>query len=85
MPQSRKDVYNLREHSLRGITYMPYMNIIKQWFSTFLMLQPYNRVSHIVQTSTLNTFSLLLHDCNLVAVMNGNVNNFGDKGLPRGW
>jgi hypothetical protein len=48
-------------------------NPLEQWFSTFLKLQPLNTVPHGVVTPD-HLFSLLLHNCNFVTVMDHNVN-----------
>jgi hypothetical protein len=54
-----------------------------QWFSTLLMLQPFNTVPYVVVTPAIKLLSLLLHNCNFATVMNHNVNSFGDRGLPK--
>jgi hypothetical protein len=38
--------------------------VLKQWFSTFLVLWPFNTVHCVVVTPTIKLFSLLLHNCN---------------------
>lgn len=48
--------------------------VLEQGFSTFLMLQPSNTVSHVVVTTDYKFISLLLHNCNFASVMNHNVN-----------
>ena len=57
---------------------------IGQCFSTFLMLQPFNTVLHVVVTPNHTIISLLFHNCNFATVMNCNVNIFGDRGLSKG-
>jgi hypothetical protein len=47
---------------------------LKEWFSTFLMLWPFNTVLHVVVTSNHKIISLLLHNCNFAVVINCNVN-----------
>ena len=67
--------------------------VLKQWFSTFLMLQPFNTVIHIMVSPNHKIISLPLHHCNFSTVMNGNVNIWYagylihyPKGLwPTGW
>ena len=41
---------------------------------SFLMLQPLNTVPHVMVTPNQKTILLLLHNCNLVKVLNCNVN-----------
>ena len=53
------------------------LNTVEQWFSTFLMLRPFNTVPHVVVTSNHKIISLLLHNCNFATVMNYNVNMQG--------
>jgi hypothetical protein len=47
---------------------------------------PFNTaVPHVMVTPpTAKLFSFLLQNCNFATVMNCNINNFGDKGLPTG-
>lgn len=47
----------------------------RQWFSIFLMVQPFNIVSHIVLTHplTITLCLLILHNCNFAITMNHNV------------
>jgi hypothetical protein len=62
------------------------LQYLKQWFSAFLMLRPFNIAPHAVVTPpppTITVFSLLLHDCNFATVMNHNVNIFRDRGLSK--
>ena len=47
---------------------------LEQWFPTFLMLQLFNTVPHVVLTPTIKIFSLLLYYCNFSTVVNHNVN-----------
>ena len=47
---------------------------LKQWFSTFLTLWPFNTVPRVVETPNHKTISLLFHDCNYATVMNRKVN-----------
>jgi hypothetical protein len=62
---------------------------IKQLFSSFQMLQVFNTSPQVVvilcalPPNTIKSVSLLLHSCNFATVINHNVNNFGDKCLPR--
>lgn len=44
------------------------------WFSTFLMVQPFNTVPHIMVTQTITLFPLLLPYCNFAAVVSRNIN-----------
>jgi hypothetical protein len=44
----------------------------------------FSTVHHVVLTPTIKLFSLLNHDCNFAAVVNGNVNTFRDRGFPKG-
>ena len=39
-----------------------------QWFSAFLVPQPFNTVPHVVVTPTTKLFSLLIHNCNSATV-----------------
>lgn len=43
------------------------------WFSTFLILIPFNTVPHVVVTPDCKIL-LLLHNCNFATVMNHNAN-----------
>lgn len=58
-------------------------------FSTLLRLWPFNTVSHVVVTSTIKLFSLLLPKCDFAAVMNCNVNIYvfwwTKMTLRKGW
>ena len=45
-----------------------------QWFSTFLMLRPFNAAPHVVVTPNHKIIALMLHNCNFATVMNHNVN-----------
>lgn len=47
---------------------------VEQWFSTFLKLRPFNKVSHAMVIPSLKTLSLWLHNCNLATVTRHNVN-----------
>ena len=47
---------------------------LHQWFSSFLMLQPFNTVPPVAMTPTIKLFSLLLHNCNFATVMKYDVN-----------
>jgi hypothetical protein len=47
-------------------------NGVYQWLSTFLMLQPFNTVPHVVVTPNQKLFSLIFHNCNFA--MDHNVN-----------
>lgn len=47
---------------------------IMHWFSTFLLLWPFNEVPHIWWQPFLKLFSLLLSNCDFTTVMNFNVN-----------
>lgn len=55
-----------------------------QWWSTFLMLWSFHRVSYIVVTPTIKLFSFLLHTCNFVTVRKHYVHIFKDRELPKG-
>lgn len=57
---------------------------VDQWFSTFLILGPFNTVPHTVMTPVIELFSLLLHNSNFVTVMIPNVNTFRGRGGPKG-
>jgi hypothetical protein len=49
--------------------------LFEQWFSTFLMLQPFNTVPHVVVTiPQIKLFLLLLHNYNLATITHHNVN-----------
>ena len=48
--------------------------LLVQWFSTFLMSQVSNTVLQIEETPNHKIISLLLHNCNLLLLMNHNVN-----------
>jgi hypothetical protein len=50
------------------------LDSIEQWFLTFLMLEPFNIVPHIVVIHNHKIISLLLHNCNFPTVVNRNVN-----------
>ena len=50
------------------------LQFLTQWFSTFLVLQPFNTVSHVVVTPNHNIISLLLYNCNFATIVNYNVN-----------
>lgn len=41
---------------------------LEQWFSTFLMLQTFHTVSHVM-TLTRKLFLLLIHNCNFATIM----------------
>lgn len=56
----------------------------KQYFSIFLMLQPSDRVPHVVTTPNVKLFLLLVHVFNFASVMNHTVNILGGGGLPKG-
>ena len=45
-----------------------------QWFSTSLMLQPFNTIPYIVVNPNFKIMLLLLHNYNFVTFMNLNVN-----------
>ena len=47
---------------------------LEQWFSTFLMLQPYKTAPQIVVTSNHKSVLFVFHNCNFATVMNQNVN-----------
>lgn len=44
----------------------------------------FNTVSHVLVTPTIKLFVLLLHNCGFATITDGNVNTYGDKGLPKG-
>ena len=48
-----------------------------------LNLIPFNTIPQVVLTPTHNSL-LLLNNCNFAMVVNHNVNNFGDRRLPKG-
>ena len=47
---------------------------VEQWFSTFLILRPFNTVPHLVVTPNHKIILLLIHNCNFATVMNYSVN-----------
>lgn len=47
---------------------------LEQWFSTLLILQPFNMVPHVVGTPNHKIISSLLHNCGFAAVMNREAN-----------
>ena len=47
---------------------------LQQWFSAFLMLQHFNKVSHVVMTSNDKILLLLLHTCKFATFVSHNVN-----------
>ena len=49
--------------------------ILKQWFSTFLMLQSCNSNPHAVVTHNHSVVLLFLHTCNFATVRNCNINS----------
>jgi hypothetical protein len=57
----------------------------RQWFSTSLMLRPFDTVPYVVVTPppTITLFSLLLNNCYFATVMKHNVNIFRDRGWPK--
>ncbi|EDL77014.1 rCG25479 [Rattus norvegicus] len=59
------------------------MDSIKQSFSTFLMISPFNTIPHVVVTPRHKLFSLLLQSCNFVTLFSCDVNIFGDRGLRK--
>lgn len=44
------------------------------WFSTFLVLQFFSTVPHVVDLPTIILFLVLPHSCNFATVMSRNVN-----------
>jgi hypothetical protein len=51
------------------------MENLEQWFSTFLMLQPFNTAPHgVVTPPTIRLFLLRLRSCNFATVVSHNVN-----------
>jgi hypothetical protein len=42
---------------------------LHEWFSTFLMMGPFNTVPHVAVTPNHKTTLLLLHNCNFVNVI----------------
>jgi len=46
---------------------------LEQWFSTFLMLQSFNIITHVVVTPNHEIISLLLHKYNFATAMNCDV------------
>jgi hypothetical protein len=50
------------------------MDELVQWFSNFLMLQPFNAVSHVVVIPNHKMTSLPLHNSKFVTIINCNVN-----------
>jgi hypothetical protein len=57
-------------HAERAISLV----VLDQWFSVFLMMQPFNTVLHVVVTLNYNIISLLILNCNFTTIMNNNVN-----------
>jgi hypothetical protein len=51
-----------------------YVILLSHWLSTFLMLQPFNTVPHVVVTPNHIIISLLLHIYNFLIVMSNSVN-----------
>lgn len=47
---------------------------LEQWFSTFIMLRPFNTAPHVVVIPKHKVISLLLHKSNFAIVMDHNVN-----------
>jgi hypothetical protein len=47
---------------------------LEHWFSTFLMLWPFNIVLHVVVTQTIKLFCCYFQNCNFATVMNYNIN-----------
>ena len=43
---------------------------LEQWFSTFLKVQPFNTVPHVVMTPNHQIISVLLHKYNFATIMN---------------
>lgn len=59
--------------SSSAMAFVPCLSILlKQWFSPFLMLQPFNTIPHVVATPTINLFWLLVYNCNFPTVVNCN-------------
>ena len=52
---------------------------LDQWFSTFLMLRPFNTVPHLVVTPNYKVILLLPHNCHLAAVTNHNATSKGSR------
>lgn len=48
------------------------------------MVQPFSTVPHVVVIPNHKKSLLLLRNCNFAIAMDSYVNNFGDKGLPKG-
>lgn len=53
----------------------PNSHLLEQWSSIFLILQPFNTFPQVVVT--------LNHNSNVATVMEHNVNNYGNRGLPK--
>jgi hypothetical protein len=47
---------------------------LRQWFSAFLMLSPFDTVPQVVATPIIKLFLLLFHNYNFATVLNHNVN-----------
>ena len=50
------------------------LDVLEQWFSTFLMLQAFNTVPHCGDPPAIKEFLLLLYNCDSAAVMSNNAN-----------
>jgi hypothetical protein len=49
-------------------------DLMEQWLSTSLVLQPFTLVPHVVVAPNITLFLLLLHYCNFATVRNHNIN-----------
>ena len=57
---------------------------LKQWFSAFPMLRPFNTVPHVVVTPNHKIIFIVISYCIFATVLNHSANTFGDRGLPKG-
>ena len=76
-------MYTLGWYSIIGLYPGDVSQFSREEFSTFLMLQRFNTVPGGSVTTNHKIISLLIYNYNFAAVMNFNINNFGDS-LPKG-
>ena len=69
--------YNVHTSQAGVVTTALHLQIlVVRWFSTFLMLCPFNTVPHVMVTPNHNIILLLLHNYNFATIMSHNVNIF---------
>lgn len=61
-----------------------YFQSLDQWFSSFLMLRPFNTVPHVMVTPTIRLFPLLLHNWKIAILIICKVNILKRQGCQRG-